>query len=372
MRMVTMRTSCRPPPRLPGHQSRKTVHLKLVTTSEPDCVGSVRSTIVRMHALVAVRVSRVVQAALAGCLALVLGLALVDGTAASGPCEAAEAVSPQTAHVATGGPVFGFPLDGFPALVDPVMARFCEWSVSPGGAYGGKVHAAEDYQRPPRTPVYAVADGAVSFSGPMGGYGWLIIIDHPESNLYSLYGHLSPSRPRIGTGDVTRGDVIGYLGDDDENGGSADVPLVPHLHFGLRAGQRSDYPGHGEWRWMAGWIEPDPAALGWMVPSRLLAAQQVPAEGFQAPPSALIHKWGPDLILFGIITVATIGWVAFATARRSPLLLIFYGAALFIALHLIGAKGPDMAILVFRIIGVALLAVGVGLMIRRRRIAMRA
>lgn len=315
------------------------------------------------------RVSRVVQVALAGCLASVLGLVLVDSTAASGPCEPAKAVSPRTIHVPTGGPVFGFPLDGFPALVDPVMTRFCEWSVSPDGGFGGKVHAAEDYLGPPGTPVYAVADGVVSFSGPMGGYGWLVIIDHPKSNLYSLYGHLSPSRPTIGTGEVTRGDVIGYLGDDDENGGSADNPLVPHLHFGLRAGLRSDYPGRGDWRWMAGWIDHDPGALGWMAPSRWLAAQQVPLGGFRVPPSSLIDKWGPDLILFGLLTIGTIGWIAFASVRRSPLLLVYYGTVMLIVLHVIGAKGPDTVILVFRVIGIVSLAVGIGLTIRGRRIA---
>lgn len=318
------------------------------------------------------RLAQVVQTALAGCLAFVLGAALVGATAASEPCEPAEPPGPWLMGLAVGGPAFGFPLRDFPALVDPVMTRFCEWSISADGAFGGKVHAAEDYQRAPGTPVYAVADGTVSFSGPMGGYGWLIIVDHPESKLYSLYGHLSPSRPTIGIGDVSRGTVIGYLGDDDENGGSVDKPLVPHLHFGLRAGHRSDYPGHGEWRWMAGWIERDPAALGWMVPSQVLAAQQVVPEGFQAPSSALLDKWGPDLILFVIISIGTVGSVAFAVVRRSPVPLVLFGAALLIALHLIGAKAPDMAILVFRVIGIALLACGIGLIVRARRSAPRA
>ena len=117
---------------------------------------------------------------------------------------------------------------------------------------GPEYHAAEDYLRPAGTPVYAIADGDLSFSGPMGGYGWLIIIDHPQFNLYSLYGHLSPSRWAHETGPVAKGELIGYLGDDDENGGSAENPLRPHLHLGLRAGQRQDYPGNGQWRWMAG------------------------------------------------------------------------------------------------------------------------
>ena len=121
-------------------------------------------------------------------------------------------------------------------------------------------HAAEDYKRPPGTPVYAMADGQISYSALSGGYGWLIIIDHPQANLYSLYGHLSPSRWKLGAGTaVKRGDLIAYLGDSDENGGSVESPLVPHLHFGIRAGQMANYPVK---RGMAlyGWLDQDLSA----------------------------------------------------------------------------------------------------------------
>ena len=111
---------------------------------------------------------------------------------------------------------------------------------------GGMFHAAEDFWRPAGTEVYAMADGEVSFSGTMGGYGWLVIVDHPEMNIYSLHGHLSPSRWRADPGPVTKGDLIGYLGDEWENGGSRDEPLRTHLHLGVRAGERTDYPGRGE------------------------------------------------------------------------------------------------------------------------------
>ena len=78
-----------------------------------------------------------------------------------------------------------------------------------------------------------MADGRVSYSGRMGGYGWLVIIDHPELNLYSLYGHLSPSRWSISPGALVKGELIGYIGDSDEKGGPQDVanppPVVPHI-----------------------------------------------------------------------------------------------------------------------------------------------
>ena len=139
---------------------------------------------------------------------------------------------------------FQFPLDELGLDDVPAPARFCDGSWQEKEE-DRKYHAAEDYHLPAGSPVYAFADGKISFSGPMGGYGWLIIIDHPQANLYSLYGHLSPSRWYLESGVVKKGDLIAYLGDSDENGGSAEHPMRPHLHFGVRAGQRADYPGMG-------------------------------------------------------------------------------------------------------------------------------
>ena len=99
---------------------------------------------------------------------------------------------------------FRYPLDVVAGHLHD--ADFCEHS-SPGGMF----HAAEDLQQPAGTEVYAMADGEVSFSGTMGGYGWLVIVDHPEVNVYSLYGHLSPSRWRAEPGPVAKGDLVGYL-----------------------------------------------------------------------------------------------------------------------------------------------------------------
>lgn len=141
---------------------------------------------------------------------------------------------------------FRFPLDNVSSDTSPSYTEFC--SCSSGPVSKRKYHAAEDFLRPAGTPVYAMADGSISFSGPMGGYGWLIIIDHPQANLYSLYGHLSPSRWRKKLGLVKKGELIAYLGDSHENGGSAENPLVPHLHLGVRAGQRANYSSMGEWR----------------------------------------------------------------------------------------------------------------------------
>ena len=172
-----------------------------------------------------------------------------------------------------------------------------------------KFHAAEDYKRPAGTPVYAMADGTISFSGRAGGYGWLILIDHPQANLYSLYGHLSPSRWKLKAGtDVERGDLIAYLGDSDENGGSKEQPLDTHLHFGIRAGQTADYPAKGEWRYMGGWIKLCPQDVGWLQPSLVITSQEIPAGGYPQPKVGFLTRWGLDLL---IASLCTIGGVLF-------------------------------------------------------------
>jgi murein DD-endopeptidase MepM/ murein hydrolase activator NlpD len=126
-------------------------------------------------------------------------------------------------------------------------------------------HAAEDCFAPPGTPVYAIGDGIISYSGKMSGYGWLIIIDHPVENVYSLYGHLSTSRWKIRSGEVKKGELIAYLAEAEEG-----ETMVSHIHFGLRMGQRADYPGVGDARWMAGHIYSRPDLLGWFHPSQII------------------------------------------------------------------------------------------------------
>ena len=184
-------------------------------------------------------------------------------------------------------------------------------------------HAAEDSYDPPGTPVYAMADGHISFSGRMGGYGWLIIIDHPQANLYSLYGHLSPSRWRLRSGtDVKKGDLIAYLGDDDENGGSKENPLDPHLHFGIRAGQRTDYPKGGEWRWMAGWIKLCPQDLGWLQPSIVITGQAIPEDGYTQPEMSFLTRWGLEIFLTVVYIIAGVLTMIYAGKRKKSLFFL--------------------------------------------------
>jgi murein DD-endopeptidase MepM/ murein hydrolase activator NlpD len=71
-------------------------------------------------------------------------------------------------------------------------------------------------------PIYASDAGAVTYSGPLGGYGLCVIIDH-GNGFQTLYGHLSVYYPRVGQS-VKRGQAIGKMGSTGNSTG-------PHLHF---------------------------------------------------------------------------------------------------------------------------------------------
>jgi len=225
-------------------------------------------------------------------------------------------------------------------------------------------HATEDFLRPAGTPVYAMADGVISYSGRAGGYGWLILIDHPQANLYSLYGHLSPSRWKLKANtEVKRGDLIAYLGDSDENGGSQEQPLVTHLHFGIRAGQISDYPSRGEWRYMAGWIKLCPQDVGWLQPSLIITSQEIPAGGYPQPHVDFLNLWGLDLLFTSLYTIGGVIFIVTNRKKSRFLLLIpgFIAIVAGIVLHNNGVMKSYMLL----VIGILILAIGIYYFIRR-------
>jgi len=89
-----------------------------------------------------------------------------------------------------------------------------------------RAHNGVDFAAPTGTPIYAVADGEVTWSGPHDVSGKLIRIRH-ERMYQSHYAHLSKIAPTIIVGaHVKRGDVIGYVG-------STGLAAGPHLHFAI-------------------------------------------------------------------------------------------------------------------------------------------
>lgn len=92
-------------------------------------------------------------------------------------------------------------------------------------------HNGVDFAAPSGTPVWATADGVVSFVGSKGAAGNLVIVQH-DGGLESIYAHLKGYARGLKRGDeVRQRQVIGYVGSTGRSTG-------PHLHFGLRKGGR--------------------------------------------------------------------------------------------------------------------------------------
>ncbi len=71
-------------------------------------------------------------------------------------------------------------------------------------------------------PIYAADAGAVTYAGPLGGYGLAVIIDH-GNGYQTIYGHLDVYYNKVGQS-VRRGQAIGKMGNTGNSTG-------PHLHF---------------------------------------------------------------------------------------------------------------------------------------------
>jgi murein DD-endopeptidase MepM/ murein hydrolase activator NlpD len=85
-------------------------------------------------------------------------------------------------------------------------------------------HRGIDYAAPTGTRVRTTADGVVSFSGWQGGYGNLVIVDHP-GRYQTYYAHLSAFAPGIRKGArISQGDFVGYVG-------QTGMATGPHLHY---------------------------------------------------------------------------------------------------------------------------------------------
>ncbi|TFC74567.1 M23 family metallopeptidase [Cryobacterium sp. TMS1-20-1] len=108
------------------------------------------------------------------------------------------------------------------------------WRTDP---YSGarRFHAGSDLAAPLGTPIFAVADGVVSFAGRRGTYGGLITIEHTVGGqrVTSYYAHLYDYGIHVADGDtVAAGQHIGDVG-------SAGKSTGPHLHLEIHPGGAS-------------------------------------------------------------------------------------------------------------------------------------
>jgi len=108
-------------------------------------------------------------------------------------------------------------------VVGPVTSSFGERQDPFNGE--GAFHSGIDISAAFGTAIHAAADGTVETASLSNGYGREIVIDHGHG-VHTVYGHLSGFAVIAGQ-QVTRGDVIGYVGLSGRSTG-------PHLHYEVR------------------------------------------------------------------------------------------------------------------------------------------
>jgi 4-aminobutyrate aminotransferase-like enzyme len=112
------------------------------------------------------------------------------------------------------------------------------------------VHLGVDVGSPPGTPIHAPLAGVVVSlrdNAAPGDYGPTLILEHPATDerpaFWTLYGHLSrESLAQFAPGTaVTAGQVLGWLGEREVNGG-----WWPHVHVQVMVdllGRSGEFPG---------------------------------------------------------------------------------------------------------------------------------
>ena len=95
------------------------------------------------------------------------------------------------------------------------------------------MHSGLDFRGPTGAPIYAAANGRVSYVGQKSGYGNVVEISH-GNGMITRYAHMSKFHSRVGQ-EVAAGDVIGAIGSTGRSTG-------PHLHFEVRINDRAVNP----------------------------------------------------------------------------------------------------------------------------------
>ncbi len=126
-------------------------------------------------------------------------------------------------------------LDGIPQF-QPASLKY----ISSGFGYRrdpftgrGAMHKGLDFRGPTGAPIYAAAEGRVSFVGRRSGYGKVVEINH-GNGLTTRYAHMSKFSAKVGQ-QVGAGDIIGAIGSTGRSTG-------PHLHFEVRINGRAVNP----------------------------------------------------------------------------------------------------------------------------------
>ncbi len=152
-------------------------------------------------------------------------VAEAESLAAESAALAARIAAAQAAAAAAATPVYS--VAGPPA---PSPGASLRWPVSGPvtsgfGTRWGRMHEGIDIAVPSGTPVHAAAAGTVVYSGTLGGYGNIVVIDH-GNGLSTSYAHNSSLNVAQGAY-VGVGSVIALSGNTGHSTG-------PHVHFEVR------------------------------------------------------------------------------------------------------------------------------------------
>lgn len=93
------------------------------------------------------------------------------------------------------------------------------------GIRNGRPHKGIDIGAKVGTPIYAVLDGVVVFSGLQSGYGNVVVLEHPDF-VMTVYAHNDKNFVQVNDV-VKKGQMIAHLGNTGNSSG-------PHLHFEYR------------------------------------------------------------------------------------------------------------------------------------------
>ena len=126
-------------------------------------------------------------------------------------------------------------LDGIPQVVPASVENITSgfgYRRDPFNGHGA-MHAGIDFKGAIGSPIFAAAEGRVTFAGWKAGYGQAIEITHGNGML-TRYAHLSRIGVKVGQ-QVEAGATIGGLGNTGRSTG-------PHLHFEVRINDRAVNP----------------------------------------------------------------------------------------------------------------------------------
>ncbi|GGH43880.1 M23 family metallopeptidase [Microbacterium album] len=142
--------------------------------------------------------------------------------AAAAAAASAAAAAPATASVAP-------QTYAAPAASGSVVYPLSPGSYTVGQSLGaGRGHQGLDLLAPTGTPIYAIADGVVSYSGYSGAYGNLVTFNSTVDGAAVEVRNAHMSTIAVSAGQaVSAGEIIGYVG-------STGRSTAPHLHIEIR------------------------------------------------------------------------------------------------------------------------------------------